>query len=278
MLAAGLLARNARREGPAAPSRGSRRRSRPGSKVVTDYLERGRRAGRPRRARLQPRRLRLHDLHRQLRPAARRRSPPRSTTPTSSVGSRAVRQPQLRGPHQPRREDELPRVAAARRRLRARGHDGHRPRQRPDRPDAEGRGRSTCATSGRRAQRDRGDDRVRACSRTCSATQLRRGLRRRRALERARRADRRPLRVGRRLDLRAAARRTSTACRASPSPSPTSRARACWRSSATRSRPTTSRRRARSSADGPGGDVPRGARRHAARVQLATARGAATTR
>ena len=38
---------------------------------------------------------------------------------------RAVRQPQLRGPHQPRHQDELPRVAAAGRRLRAGRHDGH---------------------------------------------------------------------------------------------------------------------------------------------------------
>ena len=38
MLAAGLLARNARARGPDDASRGSRPRSRPGSKVVTDYL------------------------------------------------------------------------------------------------------------------------------------------------------------------------------------------------------------------------------------------------
>ena len=51
----------------------------------------------------------------------------------------ALRQPQLRGPHQPRRQDELPRLAAAGRRLRARRHDGHRPR-RPSRsaPDSDG--------------------------------------------------------------------------------------------------------------------------------------------
>ena len=42
----------------------------------------GRPAGRSRRARLQPGRLRLHHLHRQFRPAARRRSPRRSTTAT----------------------------------------------------------------------------------------------------------------------------------------------------------------------------------------------------
>ena len=48
-----------------------------------------------------------------------------------AVVSVLSRQPQLRGAHQPRREDELPRVAAARRRLRARRDDGLRPVQRP---------------------------------------------------------------------------------------------------------------------------------------------------
>ena len=42
----------------------------------------------------------------------------------------AVGQPQLRGPDQPRRQDELPGLAAAGGRLRARRHDGHRPDQR----------------------------------------------------------------------------------------------------------------------------------------------------
>ena len=46
--------------------------------------DRGRPAAVARGARLPPRRLRLHDLHRQLGPAARRRSPRRSTTATSS--------------------------------------------------------------------------------------------------------------------------------------------------------------------------------------------------
>ena len=44
----------------------------PGSKVVTEYLDEGRAAAVSRSARLQPRRLRLHDLHRQQRSAARR--------------------------------------------------------------------------------------------------------------------------------------------------------------------------------------------------------------
>ena len=70
MVGAGLLAKRA-------VERGLTRRPwvksslAPGSKVVTEYLERGRADALPRRARLQPRRLRLHDVHRQLRPASR---------------------------------------------------------------------------------------------------------------------------------------------------------------------------------------------------------------
>ena len=87
-------------------------------------LREGRAQPLPRQARLQHRRLRLHDLHRQLRPAPDRgvrrgqRGRPRGR-------QRAVRQPQLRGPHQPRHQDELPRVAAAGRRLRPGRLDGH---------------------------------------------------------------------------------------------------------------------------------------------------------
>ena len=83
----------------------------------------------PREARLPPGRLRLHHLHRQLRPAARRdlRGGQRER-PHRRLG--AVRQPQLRGPHQPRRQDELPRLAAAGGRLRPRRHDGLRLRDR----------------------------------------------------------------------------------------------------------------------------------------------------
>ena len=101
----------------------------PGSKVVMEYYERAGPDPVPRGARLPPRGLRLHDLHRELRPAARgdlRRGQRRG--PRGRL--RAQRQPQLRGPHQPRREDELPRLAAAVRGLRAGGDDGHRPARR----------------------------------------------------------------------------------------------------------------------------------------------------
>ena len=71
MLGAGLLARNAR-------ARGLERQPwvktslAPGSKVVTEYLKRSGPRRAARRARLQPRRLRLHDVHRELRAAAGR--------------------------------------------------------------------------------------------------------------------------------------------------------------------------------------------------------------
>ena len=72
MIAAGLLAKKA-------VERGLTRQPwvktslAPGSKVVTEYLRRPGLTAVPRAARLQPGRLRLHDLHRQQRAAARRR-------------------------------------------------------------------------------------------------------------------------------------------------------------------------------------------------------------
>ena len=69
MIGAGLVARKAR-------ERGLNRKPwvktslAPGSQVVSDYLEAAGLHGGSRRARLQPGRLRLHHLHRQLRPAA----------------------------------------------------------------------------------------------------------------------------------------------------------------------------------------------------------------
>ena len=71
----------------------------PGSKVVMDYYERAGLTALPGQARLQPGRLRLHDLHRQLRAAAeaisaavnerrpRRRAPCCRATGTSRAGS-----------------------------------------------------------------------------------------------------------------------------------------------------------------------------------------------
>ena len=98
----------------------------PGSKVVMDYYERAGLMPVPGEARLQPGRLRLHHLHRQLRAAARGdQRGGRRERPRRGVG--AVGQPELRGPDQPGREDELPGLAAAGGRLRAGRDDGHRP-------------------------------------------------------------------------------------------------------------------------------------------------------
>ena len=94
----------------------------PGSQVVTDYYAAAGLAGRSRRARLQPRRLWLHDLHRQFRAAAR--ADRRGGRGGRSRGRRrAVGQPQFRRPHQSLGARELSRLAAAGRRLCARRHD-----------------------------------------------------------------------------------------------------------------------------------------------------------
>ncbi len=89
-------------------------------------------AARPRGARLPRGRLRLHHLHRQQRPAAAR-GVEGGERGQAGRGRRALGQSQLRGPREPGREGQLPRLAAARRGLRARRLDGRRPRDRADR-------------------------------------------------------------------------------------------------------------------------------------------------
>ncbi len=94
-------------------------------------------AGRSRRPRFQSRRLRLHHLHRQFRAAAGERlEGDQRQRSRRRVG--ALRKPQLRGPRQSGRARELSRLAAPRRRLRARrldvrrsdaGAPGHRQRR-----------------------------------------------------------------------------------------------------------------------------------------------------
>ena len=102
-------------------SPGSRPASPPGSKVVTEYLDE---AGLSSRSRSSA----STSSATAARPASAtpgrcpRRSRRRSTRTTSSVCGGALGQPQLRGPHQPRRAHELPGLAAARRRLRAGRH------------------------------------------------------------------------------------------------------------------------------------------------------------
>ena len=144
----------------------------------------------------------------------------------------ALGQPQLRGPDQPRREDELPRVPAAGRRLRAGRLDGRRPLQRPARP---GHRRQRRLPQGHLALRGRGrgghrrGDHLRHVHR-----RLRRRLRRRRALAVAGRPPRATPSRGTRTRPTCGVRRTSTACRRSPRRSRTSPARGCCSSSATR--------------------------------------------
>ena len=171
----------------------------PGSKVVSRLLREGRPDAVPRQARVQPRRLRLHDLHRQLRPADPRGQPGgQRQRPRGRLG--AVRQPQLRGPDQPRREDELPGLAAAGGRLRAGRVDGRRPVQRPAGP---GPGRQRRLHEGHLADRQGGRGRHRDRDHLRDVHhRLRRRVRRRRAVAGAADPRGRHVRVGPRLDVR----------------------------------------------------------------------------
>ena len=187
---------------------------------------------------------------------------------------RALRQPQLRGAHPLRREGELPRLAAARRRLRARRPHGHRPDQRAARR-RQRRARLPARHLADR-RRDRRDDR---------AVDRRRDVQGsygdvfdgRRALARARDAVRRPLRVGARLDVHAAAavlRRDAGEPGTGRGHRRRARARDARRLRHDRSHLAGRRDPARLARRG----VPDRARRRAARRSTRTARGAATTR
>ena len=225
-----------------------------GEDLARPRLDRGHRVPRargprrgPRQARLQPRRLRVHDLHRQLGAAAggdlrggERERPGRLRG--------ALGQPQLRGPDQPGRAQQLPGLAAALRRLRARRPHGHRPAQRPAR---RGRGRQPGPprrhlADARRRSSGRSTTRcARRCSSaatpTCSpATTAGASSRRPRAT--ATRGPTRPT---------CASRRSSRAWTPSRRRSSRSRAPGCSPCSATASRPTTSRRPARSRGTAP---------------------------
>ncbi len=193
----------------------------------------------PGQAGLQPRRLRLHHLHRQLRPAAggdlpgRQRQRPRRRL-------RALRQPQLRGPDQPGRQDELPGVPAAGGRLRHRRfHEGrHHPRgagHRPGRQPGPPQGHLALRAGGRagRGRRHRPGD---------VHQELLGCLLGRRAVEGAADPHRRHLRVGRGVHLRAQAPVLRGHDDGARPRSRTSPAPARWPSWATRSPPTTSPR------------------------------------
>ena len=168
MLAAGLLAQAARR-------------ARPDAQAVGQDLARARLAGRhrvprPRRAdraargaRLQPRRLRLHDLHRQLGPAAGGGLARRSASATWRSSPVLSGNRNFEGRIHPDVKMNYLASPPLVRRLRARRHDGHRPRRRAARRGRATASPSTCATSGPRAQEIADDRRGGACSRTCSA-------------------------------------------------------------------------------------------------------------
>jgi hypothetical protein len=130
--------------------------------------------------------LRLHYLYRQLG-ADHRRGQCRCWCERSCRGLGALGQSQLRGQDQPRREDELPGLPAARGRVCACRHDGSRPHHRAlggRRRRAAGLpARHLAHCAGDRACRRRGD-----CERDVHA-RLRRCFHRRRAMARPQRAD-----------------------------------------------------------------------------------------
>jgi aconitate hydratase len=202
MIAAGLLAKKA-------VERGLTRKPwvktslAPGSKVVTEYYERAGLTDVPRRARLQLVGYGCTTCIGNSGPLPDEISErDRRGRPRRLLG--ALGQPQLRGPHPSRREGELPRVAAARRRLRARRDDGHRPRDRAARPGIGRRDvylRDIWPTARRSPRRSR----VVRCARACSSStygDVFTGDERWRALPTSRG---RALRLGSRLDLRAPA-------------------------------------------------------------------------
>ena len=126
MVAAGLLARNAVARGLRTPG-WVKTSLAPGSRAVTDYLEGAGLMDPLRGAGLRPGRLRLHHLHRQLRPAGRAdRGGDRRQRPGRRGGP--VRQSQLRGAHPSAGAGQLPRLAAAGGGVRA----GRPHRRRPD--------------------------------------------------------------------------------------------------------------------------------------------------
>ena len=167
----------------------------------------------PRGARVPHRRLRLHDLHRELRAAAGGDLERRLGRRPGRLRG-AFRQPQLRGANSCRGQGELPRVAPARRRLRARGTHGHRPHDRAaSGPDRTAR---TCSwrTSGRRPTRCATRSRRRS-ARRCSARPMRTSSRAtpRGAASPSPRASSSP---GIRTRPTCACPRTSTGCRPTP--------------------------------------------------------------
>ena len=207
-------------------------------------LREGRPLAVPGEAGLPPGRLRLHHVHRQLRPAlGRDLGRDQRGRPERRLG--AVGQPQLRGPDQPRHQDELPGLAAAGHRLRPRRHDGLRLRAPAARAGHRGQRRVPEATSGPRPRTSRTRSTTRS-ARRCSPRTTPTSSR----ATSAGRASPRPRATpssGTSSPPTSASPRTSTAWRRSPRRSRTSPGPGCWPCWATRSPPTTSPPPARSS-------------------------------
>ncbi len=116
MMGAGLLAKKAVEKGlTVAPH--VKTSLAPGSKVVTEYLQTSGLLDPLEQAQVRRRRLRVHDLHRELG-AAGRGDLRRRRGERPGRRRRPLGQPQLRGSHQPGRAGQLPGLAAARGRLR----------------------------------------------------------------------------------------------------------------------------------------------------------------
>ena len=128
MIAAGLLAKKAAARGLKAKPHVKTSLA-PGSRVVTEYLRKSGLEAVAGASRLLHGGLRLHDLHRQQRPASRAGRQGRHRGRSRRRG-RAQRQSQLRRPRESARESQLSRQPAARRGLRPRRLDHDRPDQR----------------------------------------------------------------------------------------------------------------------------------------------------
>ena len=148
-------------------SRGSRPRWRPAPRSSPTTTRRPA-CALPREARLPPGRLRLHDLHRQLRPAASRRSRRRSTSNDLAVVSVLSGNRNFEGRINPDVKMNYLASPAAGHRLRAGRHDGLRLRDRPARPGHGRQRRLPARTSGRRRPRCDARRRRRRSARRCS--------------------------------------------------------------------------------------------------------------
>ena len=127
----------------------------PGSKVVTEYLDQAGLMPYLEQLGLQPGRLRLHDLHRQQRPAAAEEIRRRSKENDLVVASVLCGNRNFEGRINPDVQRQLPGLAAAGGGLRAGRDDGHRPLLRAAGHGPRRRSRSTCRTSGRAERRSR---------------------------------------------------------------------------------------------------------------------------